>query len=54
MKVGDLVRLRRARQKFKTLGLVTKMGENKFFVEWQSGYSNWCVSSMLEVVNASR
>jgi len=54
MKVGDLVRYRRGGRVPRQLGVITKSGHSKCFVLWADGWSNWCVLSMLEVVNASR
>jgi len=36
------------------LGIIAKRGYGKCFVAWLNGMSNWCVFSMLEVVNESR
>ena len=52
MDVGDLVRHRHSESG--RLGIVTKRGYGKCFIAWLDGWSNWCVLSMLEVVNESR
>ncbi len=49
MNVGDLVRRTDG-----SLGIIAKRGYGKCFVAWLNGMSNWCVFSMLEVVNESR
>ena len=50
MQVGDLVRRRRGAARGR-LGIVAKRGVGKCFIAWIDGGQNWCVLSMLEVVN---
>ena len=52
MKAGDLVRHRRSESG--RLGVIAKVGGEKYFVSWIDGWSSWCVPSVLEVVNESR
>ena len=53
MRVGDLVRRRRGAERGR-LGIVAKRGVGKCFIAWLDGWQNWCVLSMLEVVNEGR